>query len=100
MGLTKIGSGPSFKNERSLIVIETKKVIKQCKQAEACFNLKMKNFRKKVVNSECKPAAKKGNLTSKLYCEVIFGSRSERAFTGGNIDVDVKFKMFVADLIH
>ena len=67
MGLTKIGSGPSFKNERSLIVIETKKVIKQCKQAEACFNLKMKNFRKKVVNSECKPAAKKGNLTFKIF---------------------------------
>ena len=48
-------------------MIETKKVIKQCKQAEACFNLKMKNFRKKVVNSECKPAAKKGNLTFKIF---------------------------------
>ena len=56
-----------FGHKRSLIVIETKKVIKQCKQAEACFNLKMKNFRKKVVNSECKPAAKKGNLTFKIF---------------------------------
>ena len=57
-------------------MIETKKVIKQCKQAEACFNLKMKNFRKKVVNSECKPAAKKGNLTSKLYLGLAVNVRS------------------------
>ena len=40
-------------------------VIKQCKQEQACYNEKQQNFRRKTINSQCRPSATSGIILYK-----------------------------------